>query len=217
MSESSFDEEVWEHLYQLLHTRVAAWVYSSQLQLWSKQRNEIIEDIVQDALLKTFAYTLRVERGEARAIDSLERVCVVIAYHCYVDAHRRDRRLQPLPPEFEEPIGVAVSRIDTDPSELAIDNIHSELIFIQAARWIVRFPVKQRTALLIDLANRMYLDPFESTPLQEALASVGIDMHDYQKPLPADRQRRANHAAHLSLAYKRLALLAYMQRYTLVA
>lgn len=213
MSESS----LWEHLYRLLHTRVAAWVYSSQLQLWSKQRNETIEDIVQDALLKTFAYTLRVERGEARAIDSLERVCVVIAYHCYVDAHRRDRRLQPLPPEFEEPIEVAVSRTDADPSELAIDNIHYELVFMQAARWIVRFPDKQRTALLVDLANRMYFDPFESTPLQEAFASVGIDIGSYKRPLPSNTKERANHAAHLSLAYKRLALLAYMQRYTLVA
>ena len=63
----------------------------------------------------------------------------------------------------------------------------------------------------------MYFDPFKSTPLQDALASVGIDMHDYQKPLPNDKQGRARYAAHLSLAYKRLAFLAYMQRYTLVA
>ncbi len=216
MSESSFNEEVWEHLYRLLHTRVASWVYSSHLQLWSKQYNEIIEDIVQDALLKTFAYTLRVERGEARAIDSLERICVVIAYHCYVDAHRHDRRLHPLP-EFEEWTGVPVSKAYVDPAELAIDNIHYELVLILAVRWIADLPQKQRTALLTDLANRMYFDPFHPTPLQEALLSVGIDIHDYQKPLPAEKQARANHAAHLSLAYKRLASLAYMQRYMLVA
>ena len=217
MSDSCLNEEVWEHLYQLLHTRVATWVFSSHLPLWGKQRKEIIEDIVQDALLKTFVYTQRVERGEARIIVSLERICVVIAYHCYVDAHRHDRRLQPLLPELEEPAGVAVCMVDVDPSELAIDNIHYELVFMMAARWIADLPEKQRAALLTDLANRMYFDPFHSTPLQDALASVGIEMREYQQPLPEDKQARARHAAHLSLAYKRLAFHAYLQRYALVA
>jgi DNA-directed RNA polymerase specialized sigma24 family protein len=217
MSESCFNEEVWEDLYPLLHTRVTTWVFSSRLPLWMRQRNEIVEDIVQDALLKTFAFTKRVERGEACITDSLERICTVTAYHCYVDVLRRDRRLQPLLPEFEEPAGPPVSIVDTDPSELAIDNIYYELIFIQAARWIAALPEKQRAALLTDLANRMYFDPFHTTPLQDALAAVGIEMRDYQKPLPEDKQARARHAAHLSLAYKRLAFHAYVQRYAFVA
>lgn len=217
MSNCSFTEEEWENLYPLLHTRVASWVFSSRLPLWAKQRSEIIEDIVQDALLKTFAYSLRVERGEARIIDSLERISTVTAYHCYVDALRHDRRLQPLPPELEESAGVPVSRVDADPAELAIDNIHYELVFILAARWIADLPEKQRAALLTDLANRMFFDPFQSTPLQDALASVGIEISEYQKPLPGDKQARARHAAHLSLAYKRLAFHAYLQRYALVA
>lgn len=217
MSNFSFPEEEWEKLYPLLHTRVAGWVFSSRLPLWSKQRNEIVEDIVQDALLKTFAYTQRVERGEARSIDSLESISAVTAYHCYVDALRHDRRLQPLPPELEESAGIWVSRVDADPAELAIDNIHYELVFIMAAHWIADLPEKQRAALLTDLANRMYFDPFQSTPLQDALASVGIDMRDYQRLLPGEKKARARHAAHLSLAYKRLAFHAYVQRYALVA
>lgn len=217
MSNYCFNEETWEHLYPLLRARVARWVYTSRIALWSKQRNEIIEDIVQDALLKTFVYAQRAEYGEVRAIDSLEKISAATAYHCYVDALRRDRNTVLLIQDAQEPGEYAMREADVDPSELAIDNIHYELIFMQAACWIVTFPKQQRTALLIDLARRMFFDPFQSTPLQEALASVGIDMRDYQKPLPNNKQERARHAAHLSLAYKRLALLAYMQRYALVA
>ena len=212
-----FSEEIWGNLYLVLKPKVAHWVFTSRMPLWTRQRNEIIEDIIQDALLKTFAYAQRARRGEVRTIDSLESVGSVTAYHCYIDARRRDQRMLPLTQEYDEPIESSITCIEVDLSEQAIDNIYYELVFMQAARWIVNFPDKQRTALLIDLANRMYFDPFQSTPLQEALASVGIDMRHYKKPLPSDAKGRANHAAHLSLAYKRLALLAYMQRYMIVA
>ena len=216
MSNYSFKDEEWENLYPLLHSWVARWVCTSRIPLWTRQRNAVIDDIVGEAILKIVAYAKRAARGEVPEIDSLESICAVTAYHCYVDAHRRDQRMLPLMPEYEEPVGTSITRIDIDPLEQAIDNIHDELVFIQAARWIVNFPDNQRTALLIDLANRMYFDPFQPTPLQEALASVGIDMRDYNKPLPFDKQARARHAAHLSLAYKRLALLAYLQRYMLL-
>src|SRR5260370_17014256 len=92
MSNYCFKDEEWERLYPLLHARVARWVYTSSIPLWMKQREAIIEDIVGDTILKTFAYTKRAERGEAREVDSLESISTVTAYHCYVDAHRRDQR-----------------------------------------------------------------------------------------------------------------------------
>lgn len=217
MSGYGFKDEEWENLYPLLHARIARWVCTSRSPSWARQRHEIIEDIVGEAMVRIVAYAKRAECGNARVIDSLEKISAVTAYHCYVDAFRRDRNVVPLMQDAQEPGEYVIRGFDVDPSELAIENIHRELLFIQAARWIANLPDKQRTALLTDLANRMYFDPFQSTPLQEALASVGIDMLDYMKPLPEDKQARARHAAHLSLAYKRLALLAYMQRYTLVA
>ncbi len=217
MSDQCFSEEIWGNLYLILKPKVAHWVFTSRIPMWTRQRNEIIEDIVQDTLLKTFAYAQKAQRGEVRMIDSLVSVGSVTAYHCYIDARRRDQHTLPLTQEYDEPIESAITCVEIDLSEVAIDNIHRELLFIQVARWIAILPDKQRTALLTDLANRMYFDPFELTPLQEALASVKIVIRDYQKPLPNDKQARARHAAHLSLAYKRLALLVYMQHYTLVA
>ncbi len=212
-----FSEKDWENLYLILKPRVANWVYTSRVPTWTRQRESIIEDLVQETLLKTVAYAKRAACGIVRIIDSLENISATIAYHCFVDLRRRDLRLLPLIQDHPESVEYEVEWLDEDLSELAINNIHHELLFVQAACWIVTFPIKQRTALLVDLANRMYFDPFQSTPLQEAFASVGINMRDYNKPLPSDAKGRARHAAHLSLAFKRLALLAYMQRYMIVA
>lgn len=217
MSNFSFSEEEWGKLIPLLRERVARWVCTSCRLSWTRQRHDIIEDIVGEAIVKLVAYAQRAELGAVSEIDSLEKIAHVTAYHCYVDAYRRDEKIVPLIQDSEEP-GVYVIRVaDIDPTEIAIDNIYYELVFIQAARWIATFPEKQRGALLTDLANRMYFDPFQTTPLEDALASVGIEIRNYRKPLPVDKQARARHAAHLSLAYKRLAFHAYMLRYALVA
>src|SRR5579859_5344978 len=170
MANYGFNEEEWANLYPLLRNRVARWVGRSRVPMWNSRRDLIVEDIVSEAILKMIMYAQRAECGEVRMIDSLESISSVTAYHCYVDALRRDRHLQPFMPEFEEPIGTSASRGEVDPSEVAIDNIDYELLFIHVARWIAILPDKQRAALLIDLANRMYIDPFEATPLQEALA-----------------------------------------------
>lgn len=217
MSNFSFTEEEWENLIPLLRVRIARWVCTSCRLSWTRQRHDIIEDIVGDAMVKLVAYAQRAELGTVHVIDSLEKIAAVTAFHCYVDAYRRDEKIVPLIQDTEEPWEYVVRGDDIDPSELAIENIFYELLFIQAARWIADLPEKQRSALLTDLANRMFFDPFHSTPLQDALASVGIEIIDYRKPLPGDKQARARHAAHLSLAYKRLAFHAYLQRYALVA
>src|ERR1700737_281446 len=128
-------EEMWGNLYLVLKPKVAYWVFTSRMPLWTRQRNEIIEDIVQDALLKTFVYAQKAQRGEVRMIDSLESIGSVTAYHCYIDAFRRDQRMLPLPQEYNELIECSITCIEMDLSEQAIDNIHYELVFIQAARW----------------------------------------------------------------------------------
>jgi len=64
--------------------------------------------------------------------------------------------------------------------------------------------VKQRKALLIDLANRMAFDT-ELTPLQKAFRAEGMDLRTYQCPPPTNPAERARHIALASLAYKRIA------------
>jgi len=204
MSDQLFSDEKWAEISTLLHVRVTRWVYNSRVPVWTKQRKEIIEDIVQEALLKTVNYMGRVERGEVRMIDSIEKISSVIAYHCYIDAIRRDQRLLPLIEDAQGSIVYKIIPLEVDPFEQAVNNVHFELIYLYVARCIVKFPDKQRTAILMDLANRMCFDPFSQTPLQKAFASVGICMEDYKRPLQQDKGERAKHASLLSYAYRRL-------------
>jgi DNA-directed RNA polymerase specialized sigma24 family protein len=204
MSGQHFSEDDWRKLSSLLHARVAQWVFNSRIPSWIRQRDEIIEDLVQNALLRTLIRVQRAERGEADSIDSLEKFGTVAAYSCYIDMLRHDLRIIPLIEDSDDPSESANTPIVIDPSEKAINNIHYELIFRHVARCIVSFPPKQKTAILIDIANRMDFDPFNPTPLQKAFAFVSIRLEEHQKPLPIDKGERAKHAALLSQAKRRL-------------
>ena len=66
------------------------------------------------------------------------------------------------------------------------------------------FQVKQRTALLIDLANHTDLTD-ETSPLKTAFMAVNINLCEYQRALPPDPLERSRHRPHLSITHiKRL-------------
>ena len=94
-----------------------------------------------------------------------------------------------------------------DPSEIALENMIRERIFVNLSHEIAKLPVKQRTALLTDLANLMCF-ALQPTPLQKALLERGLQPQDYKQSLPKDTKIRSRHAANLSIAYKRLRKLA---------
>ncbi len=89
---------------------------------------------------------------------------------------------------------------------------YQEQLLTQVAREIANFPKKQRKALLIDLANRMYFDK-QPTPLQKAFLEAGIQLEQYRQPLPKDIQERNQHASLLNHANKRIAQLPCVQEY----
>lgn len=91
----------------------------------------------------------------------------------------------------------------------------NEQVLEWIAHEIVHFPLKQRQAILIDLANRMHFGA-EPTPLQTAFLQVGIDLQEYRLSLPTDPIERSRHASLLSYAYKRLGQLV-LEEDTLVA
>ena len=96
--------------------------------------------------------------------------------------------------------------------EAVDENVYQELLFQLVAHEIARFPDKQRKALLIDLANRMCFDT-PPTSLQKAFLEEGIQLQQYQQPLPADPQERGRHVSILSYAYRRVAHLSCVQEY----
>jgi len=136
----------------------------------------------------------------------------VIAHNCCKDMRRKDQRLTRLTSDerMSERHVVMSSQYDAlDASEIALDNLFREWLYVKLSQDIAKFPEKQRRALLVDLANLMHFDQ-EHTPLQQAFLNQKIRLQDYQQPLPVNSVERTRHSALLSLALKRVGKLKYV-------
>lgn len=203
----------WSTLYSFLPPRVRRWVYFSQISSWLGQEEDVVDDIVHEAIARTASYAQRVERGEVPVIGSLEGLSLVIARHYFEDLRRRDWRFtRMLTDDCSSGIPVFLFSRSDLLLEAVPEHVFLESIIVKLPSEIVKFPDKQRTALLIDLANRM---DFGGPPtiLQLAFLNVGIQMQDYQIPLPVDPTLLSRHRSLLSLAYRRLKELARVKEY----
>jgi DNA-directed RNA polymerase specialized sigma24 family protein len=206
-------EKTWVDLISILRPYARYFVYSAHVGYWYGQEEHIIEDVVQETVRRILERSQQAERGEASPIYSLEHMSVRIAHNYCIDKMRRDCRLQ-LTFSINYFLEGPFSTVDEmNPFEKAIEHVYQEELFARLAQEIAQFPKKQRRALLIDLANRMYFDT-QPTPLQEAFLTEGIDLQVYQQPLPDDITERTNQTALASLAYKRVGML--MRDYMLV-
>ena len=202
-------DNTWQKLYLLLRPLVKRWVYSSRVSSWKGQEDDLIEDILQESLLRIFRYAQRAELGEVPPIDSLERISIVITHNYCRDMKRKDHRLTRLPHD-ERMFGRHVVMFDQfDATEIALNNLFQEWLYVKLVQSIVKFPAKQRRALLIDLANLMHFDE-KPTPLQKAFLNQRIRLQDYQQPLSTNSVERTRHASLLSLALKRVGKVPYV-------
>lgn len=192
----------WINLYSFLRLYVRRLVYTSGMSTWRGQEDDIVDDIVQETIVRVLKCIRRAESGEDTPIASPEGLSIVIARNYYEDLRRRDRRLVRVANDDESPGVHVVLQNHLDPSELALNNIFLEWLYVKFSLEAVKFSHKQRTALLIDLANRMDFD-VQPTPLQRAFLEVGIRLQDYQQPLPKGTVERSRHASNASLAYAR--------------
>jgi DNA-directed RNA polymerase specialized sigma24 family protein len=194
-------DAIWISLYSFLRLYIKPLVYSSGISSWRGQEDDIVEDIVQETIIRVLKCIRRAECGEGIPIASPKGLSIVIARNYYEDLRRRDRRLLHIADDFSSEVSV-VPGGHLDPSELALNSMFLEWLYIQFSHAVVKFPYKQRTALLIDLANRMDFN-LEPTPLQKAFLGVGIRLQDYQQPLSENARGRSRHASNTSHAYKR--------------
>lgn len=195
-------DQVWGELYSALRPYILSWVYSSGVASWHGQEHDIADDILQEAVIRTLKYTKLVENGNGSPIHSMTCFGRTVAHNHFRDLRRRDLRLL-RPSQDGDTIFLPSIGDEIDPSEVALESLMRISVLMALARMIVDFPSKQRTALLIDLANHADLSE-EDNQLQTAFASVGIDLRDYRRVLPNDPLERSRHAASLSMAYKRL-------------
>jgi DNA-directed RNA polymerase specialized sigma24 family protein len=202
-------DTTWQKLSLLLRPLIKRWVYCSHVPSWKGQELDVVEDILQESLFRIFKYAKKAECGEVPPIELLERISIVIAHNCCKDMRRKDQRLTRFPLDERMFVCQVVMSSWSDPSELAINNLFREWLYIKLSQDIVRFPEKQRRALLVDLANLMHFDE-EPTPLQQAFLNQKIRLQDFQQPRPINSVGRSRHASLLSLALKRVGKLKYV-------
>ncbi|SRR6266700_4145132 len=205
IEDQPIDERTWFDLYSWLLPIVEKWVYCADVTTWRGQQRETAEDIVQEAVTRTFHYSQRAERGEVPTIASLKSLTRTIAQNYFRDRRKKDWYLLP-PPPYEtawESSEIHLGRENLSPSEIAVDQLILNATITDAARLMVNFPPRQRDVLLTDLANLADFGE-QLSPLEQALFDEGIQLRDYRHPLPIEPLARNRHAALLCIAYKRL-------------
>ncbi len=201
-------ETTWQQLYLSLRPLIKRWVYSLHVPSWQGQELDIVEDILQESIVRIFKYVKKAECGEVPPIDSLERISIVIAHNYCKDLRRKDLRLTRISPDEHLSARHVVMSSQPDASEIAIDNLYREWLYIKLSQDIVKFPEKQRKALLVDIANLIHFDK-QPTPLQRAFLSVGIHLEDYRQSAARNAAEQNRYACLLSTAYKRLSKLSF--------
>ncbi len=198
------DEQVWYDLYVWLLPLVEMWVRDSQVSSWYGQHKEIAEDIAHEAVMRSFKYHQRSDRGEMPPIGSLRALSRVIARNYFRDWRKKDWCLvRPTDSEYYRYDSGYTAGEVTDAAQIALDRLILDSIIVTVAQAVVRFPPGQKVALLTDLANMIALEG-GPTRLERAFSEVGVRLSDYKRPRPEDPSARGRDAALRSIAYKRL-------------
>ena len=92
------DGTSWDDLYCLLCSQVKVWVYSAHMASWLGQERDIVEEIVQESICRTFERVCKAERDEAEPVKSVQSLSKKIARHYFIDLIRKDGRVVHLTP-----------------------------------------------------------------------------------------------------------------------
>jgi DNA-directed RNA polymerase specialized sigma24 family protein len=207
------DDSSWTELRSWLAFQVRGRVYDSHIPDWLGQEDEITDDIVSECLKHLIERLEQASAGSAAPIINIYPFARQIAFHCFVDQWRKDKknvRFSQIAAECEEE--TAIGLILADMEDATLNAVYYEQLFRLIARDVVTFPKKQKEAMLRDHAKRMVCmtDPL---PLLRAYEGVGIQLIDYLNHAPADEVERRRHSSLLHWAYQRLARCPSVQQY----
>lgn len=210
------DEVIWIEIYPKILSLSRRFVHEYWISCWSGQEEDIADDVAQETVRRLIERSQQAIRGEATPIFSIEKMLAKIALNFVRDLRRHDRRvIRILPEDGSIKMNIDVNALMSI-SETATENVYHEWLFHLLAHEIAKFPYKQRRAILMDLANRMSFGK-QPTVLQTAFSTVGIDLQEYQQPLPENSADRTRYAALLYYAYRRLAQINYLRQEAPVA
>jgi DNA-directed RNA polymerase specialized sigma24 family protein len=198
-----YSEAIWKSLYHKLRPCVRKFVYDHRFSLSEGQENDIVEDLLQEAVIHVFKYAKRVAEGHVAPIDSIEKFGYTITLNVCRDWWRKERHMLCQSLDDRVPEEMLSRTWVLNPEEVALNLVYQEWIFMKVARGIAQFPQKTRRALLIELAERTFFDD-EPTPLQKAFLQEGIRLADYLGLKPVDLKLRSRHASLANQAFNRV-------------
>lgn len=197
----------WKEVEDILRPLAMKLVFSAHIFYWRGQEEEIIDDVVQEALQRTWQKAQQMQRGDASPIHSIKHLAIVILQHYIMDLIRHDQRqLQKFSGgRFSEAeLSEVIDTSENDPLEIVTEDMFRDELFNELADEVAHFPQKQKIALLTDLASHTAFSD-EPTSLQRAFLKYEMKLEDYRGLRPTNKIERARYASLLSIAYKRLA------------
>lgn len=172
------------------------------LQTHAGQEYDVIQDIIQETIVRTFIQMQKSARGEVPPVLSPLYFAKKVSHNHLLDIARKESRL--VRPTSDVAIQERIMLENwVDTTEDILDDIEKEPLFSLIAQVIVKMPKKRRCALLIDLAMHTAFDE-RPGPLQRALAKEHINLEMYRNLLPENQTEREKqrHSSLLSQAYK---------------
>jgi len=196
------DTSKWLEVYTELIPTVKKHVYHVGLQSHIGQESDVVQDIIQESVVRTFIQMQKGERGEVPPVISPLYFAKRVARNHMLDIARKESRL--VRPSCDAVIQEKMMMENwIDSTDDVLDDIEREPIFILIAQVIADLPTKCRRALLIDLALHTAFGEALG-PLQQALAKEHINLAMYRNLLPTNptAKEKQRHSSLLTQAYK---------------
>lgn len=201
-------DEAWHALGKTLLSHITNCLYTYQIVHWRGGEPEMAKDVLQETYLRALRSAHEhEERDDLPPINNFEAFCKTIATRYILDLYRKDRRFLGSLDNDDLSVTHTTISMSADPAELALEDLSLYSIMLTFSQLVKRFPARQRTAILIDLAHHANFDAECPTPLERAMQAVGIPLQEYYCALPRDPVLRKRHSALVCLAYKRLRLV----------
>ncbi len=199
--------EEWRTLNKKLLCYIKNCLYTYQVIHWSGAEQEIAEDVLQETILRALRFACKYkEQNDAPLINNFEALCKTIAKRYILDLYRKDKRFVGSLDNDDFSLTHTNISLSDNPAEIALEDMALYSSMQTLSQVVKSFPERQKTALLIDLANKADFDDEWPSPLERAMWAVGISLRDYYCVLPQDPILRSRHSALVCLAYKRLRL-----------
>src|SRR5689334_17590977 len=82
----------WAELYRILPLYVHSCIRCAGVPVWHRQEYDLVEEIVQETVVRIFTYTQKVEQGKALPIHSLQHFSRMVAHNHCEDLRRKGYR-----------------------------------------------------------------------------------------------------------------------------